>query len=390
MLIHELKLTGLLSFGPDTPPLKMQRLNVLVGPNGSGKSNFIEALGLLRSAATKLAAPMRGAGGGGVVEWVWKGAPGGIASIDAVIDNPGGNQHLRHRIDFSAQGQRFELVDERIENESAYDGYPDPYFYYRFQGGHPVLSIRGTEQKRQLERQDVSLDESILSQRRDPDQFPQMARLADVYERIRLYREWSFGRSSVFRAPQAADLRSDILEENFSNLGLFLNHLRSVPRVKNAIIAQLRNLYEGLDDFDVRIKGGTVEVFLTEVDFVIPASRLSDGTLRFLCLLAILCDPDPPPLICIEEPELGLHPDMLPRIADLLVSASKRTQLVVTTHSDILVDAMTERPECVVVFEKHDSCTQATRLDGEELSDWLKEYRLGQLWTRGQIGGVRW
>ena len=123
---------------------------------------------------------------------------------------------------------------------------------------------------------------------------------------------------------------------------------------------------------------------------MIPASRLSDGTLRFLCLLAILCDSDPPPLICIEEPELGLHPDMLPRIADLLVAASERTQLVVTTHSDILVDAMTDHPECVVVFEKHESCTQATRLNGDELSEWLKEYRLGQLWTRGQIGGMRW
>jgi len=390
MLIHELRLAGLLSFGPDTPPLAMESLNVLIGPNGSGKSNFIEAIGLLRSAATKLAAPMRGTGGGGVTEWVWKGAPNGTAIIDAVIDNPDGNQNLRHYIEFGVQSQRFELIDERIENETPYPGHNDPLFYYRFQHGHPVLSVRGTDQKRQLERQDISLDESILSQRRDPDQYPQMARLADVYERIRLYREWSFGRTSVFRAPQAADLPSDTLEENFSNLGLFLNHLRSVPKVKNAVIAELRSLYEGLDDFDVRIKGGTVEVFLTEGDFVIPASRLSDGTLRFLCLLAILCDPDPPPLICIEEPELGLHPDMLPRIADLLVSASQRTQVVVTTHSDILVDAMTERPECVVVFEKHDSCTQATRLDRDELTEWLKAYRLGQLWTRGQIGGMRW
>jgi predicted ATPase len=390
VLIHELKLGGLLSFGPETPPLKMESLNVLVGPNGSGKSNFIEALGLLRSAATKLAAPVRGTGGGGVTEWIWKGDPKAVASIEAVIDNPDGRQPLRHSIAFCAQAQHFELVDERIENTTPYPGYPDVYFYYRFQNGRPVLSIRGSEQKRQLQRQDIALDESILSQRRDPDQYPEMARLADSYEKSRLFREWSFGRTSVFRAPQAADLRSDILEENFSNLGLFLNHLRSVPKAKNAIISQLRNLYDGLDDFDVRIKGGTVEVFLTEGDFVIPASRLSDGTLRFLCLLAILCDPDPPPLICIEEPELGLHPDMLPRIADLLISASQRTQLVVTTHSDILVDAMTECPQCVVVFEKHDRCTQATRLNEEELADWLKQYRLGQLWTRGQIGGMRW
>lgn len=100
------------------------------------------------------------------------------------------------------------------------------------------------------------------------------------------------------------------------------------------------------------IEGGTVQVFFTEGEFVIPATRLSDGTLRYLCLLAILCDPDPPPLICIEEPELGLHPDVLPKLADHLLAASKYTQLIVTTHSDVLVDAMSETPESIVVCEK--------------------------------------
>ena len=69
----------------------------------------------------------------------------------------------------------------------------------------------------------------------------------------------------------------------------------------------------------------------------------------YLCLLAILCDPKPPPLIGLEEPELGLHPDLLPKVADLLVSAAQRTQLIVTTHSDILVDALTERPDALVI-----------------------------------------
>ena len=111
--------------------------------------------------------------------------------------------------------------------------------------------------------------------------------------------------------------------------------------------------------------------------------------LRYLCLLAILCDPDPPPLICIEEPELGLHPDILPKLADLLVEASHRTQLIITTHSDILVDAMTERPEVVVVCEKHEGATTMRRLKKDELASWLEKYRLGQLWTKGQIGGTR-
>ncbi len=390
MLIHELTLRGLLSFGPDSAPLELRPLNVLIGPNGSGKSNLIEAVGLLRSAVTKLTRPIRGPGGGGVTEWLWKGSSSGHAVLDAVIDNPGGQQNLRHVIEFGERASRFELLDERIENAKPYPGYQEALFYYKFQRGHPVVKARGEDGGRQLQHEWAAHDESILSQLKEPDRYPEITHLAETYGRVRLYCEWSFGRSSVFRNPQQADLPNDVLDENFSNLGLFLNRLRGVPRVKNQIIEQLRDLYSGLDDFDVRIDGGTVQVVLTEGDFTIPASRLSDGTLRYLCLLAILCDPKPPPLICIEEPELGLHPDMLPKLADLMVAASQRTQLVVTTHSDILVDAMTECPESVVIVEKHDGQTQAKRLDAGELAVWLEQYRLGQLWTRGQIGGTRW
>ncbi len=389
MLLHELKLNGILSFGPDTPTLQMRPLNVLIGPNGSGKSNLVEALGLLRSSPSKLASPMRGQSGGGVREWIWKGAKNDLANIEAIIDYPSGRQPLRHRIEFTETASRFELVDEVIENRDPDPGHDDPYFFYHFQNGRPALCVQD-EGTRQLQREDVAPDESILSQRKDPDQYPELAFLASKYSDARLYREWGFGRSSVFRAPQAADLPGDRLEEDFSNLGLFLNHLRGVPAAKKCMLEHLRNLYEGLDDFDVRIRGGTVEVFLTEGDFIIPASRLSDGTLRYLCLLAILCDQTPPPLVCIEEPELGLHPDMMPKLADLMRKASERTQLVVTTHSDVLVDAMTEEPEAVVVMEKRDGQTTMTRLKADDLKSWLDKYRLGELWTRGQIGGTRW
>jgi predicted ATPase len=81
---------------------------------------------------------------------------------------------------------------------------------------------------------------------------------------------------------------------------------------------------------------------------------------------------------------------VLPELARLLVEASERTQLIVTTHSDILVDAMTERPESVVVCEKHDGQTRMRRLKREDLAAWLDKYRLGQLWTKGQLGGTRW
>ena len=98
-----------------------------------------------------------------------------------------------------------------------------------------------------------------------------------------------------------------------------------------------------------------------------PATRLSDGSLRYLCLLAVLCNPTPPLVVCIEEPELGLHPDIIPEVAKLLVEASSRSQIFVTTHSDVLVDALTETPEAVIVCEKEEGATRMRRLDAEEL-----------------------
>jgi predicted ATPase len=388
-LLYSLSLRNLLSFGPDTPVLPLTNLNILIGPNGSGKSNLVEALALLRAAPGDLRAVIRH--GGGVSEWIWKGNARDAASLDVVLSNPGGTQPLRHFLALRTEHQAFSLDDERIENEHPYSGQYQPYFFYRYQRGRPVLNVNGVE--RRLERESVEPDLSILAQRRDPESYPEISFLTDVYGKVRIYREWTFGRNAVFREPQKADMRNDRLEEDFSNLGLFLNRLISrFPKVKTAILAGLRDFYESFSDFNVNIDpaSGTVQVIFTEDDFSIPAVRLSDGTVRYLCLLAILCDPEPPPLICIEEPELGLHPDVLHKLADLLISTSERTQLIVTTHSDILVDAMTERPETLLVCEHHDDRTVIERLSREGLSGWLEQYRLGQLWTKGQIGGTRW
>ena len=112
--------------------------------------------------------------------------------------------------------------------------------------------------------------------------------------------------------------------------------------------------------------------------------------MRYMALLAVLCHPEPPSLVCIEEPEIGLHPDVIVEVADLLREASERCQLIVTTHSDVLVDALTDLPESVVVCEKPDGQTQLKRLDPDDLKSWLEDHRLGQLWRSGELGGNRW
>ncbi len=387
MLIHSIKLTNFLSFGENASSIELKPLNVIIGPNGSGKSNLLESIELLRNAPEQLLKPIRE--GGGVRDWLWKGsqrAP--IASLDAVIENPLAPPKLRYTLSFTEMNQRFEIIDEKIENEKPFGEHPNPIFYYHFNSGRATLNVNGD--RRNLRNEDIDMEKSILAQRRDPDQYPEITYLAQQFAKIKLYREWSFGRYTVPRMPQKTDLPNDMLEPDASNLGLVLNRLRRDPAVKIRLLDALRELYDGIDDYDVQIEGGTVQVFFHEGKFTVPATRLSDGTLRYLCLLAVLCHPSPPPLVCIEEPELGLHPDILPTVAVLMKEASQRCQLIVTTHSDVLVDAMTDQPESVLVAEKTESGTTLTRLDGDKLKPWLETYRLGQLWNRGEIGGNRW
>jgi len=389
MLIKKMKLANVLSFNDDFGEISLGSLNVLIGPNGSGKSNLIEAISLLQSAPQELAAPVRK--GGGIREWLWKGAKKTVptAQIEAIISpSPTGVRDLRYSLSFTEANQRFELEDERLENEHPDTGETNPYFFYRYQQGQPVINVK--EEHRSLQREDVDPQKSILAQRKDPDQYPELTWLGEQFGKIKIYREWTFGRKAELRLPQAADAPNDFLGEDCLNLGLVLNQLRRTPVVKRKILKYLADFYEGVEDFDINVQGGTVQLFLQEGDYTIPATRLSDGTIRYICMLAILCHPSPPPLVCIEEPELGIHTDILPQLATLIKEASTRTQLFITTHSDVLVDELTDMPDSILVCDKIAGSTSIKRLDAEQLKNWLKQYTLGELWRKGEIGGNRW
>ncbi|MDP3425413.1 MAG: AAA family ATPase [Burkholderiaceae bacterium] len=392
MLIKSLQLANLLSYGPDHPPIELRPLNVLVGANGSGKSNFLEAISLLQAAPDQIARPVRD--GGGIHDWLHQtaGQTGARpdAWVEAVIANGHDAEYFRYRVTFNEMGGRFQIQDEFLEYEKTQPGKAQPYFFYRWNGGHPVLNAKGMGE-RGLQRDSIQPDLSILAQKRDADIYPELTWVARQLDSIRQYRDWTFGRYATPRLAQKTDAPNDRLEPDCSNLGLMLNRLRMNGAARRKLIAALRQVYEGIEDVDVSIQGGTVQVFLLEANgCAIPATRLSDGTLRYLALLTVLCDPDPPPLVTIEEPELGLHPDMLPVVADLLTDASERTQLIVTTHAPGLVDALTDQPECILVCERGETGTTIERLDAKQLQPWLEKYRLGQLWTSGQLGGNRW
>lgn len=395
-LLKAATLRGFLSFGPDVAEFPLEPLNVLIGPNASGKSNFVEAMSVLRAVPRDLPKPIRE--GGRVRDWLWQAVPGGegarSASLELVFSGgmiaDKGNPEVRYRLVFGVEGDSFVVLDERLENAHKDPGYPKPFFYFGYENGRPMLSVRHQDEKRALRREFINRAQSILSQRRDPEEYPELGRLAEILAGIRIYRSWHFGPDAAVRAACAADVRTDHLSERLDNLPARLLALKRSPVVKRRMVALVREMAPGFDDFEVTPDGGLLTLRLTEGDLSIPARRLSDGTLRYLCLVAILVDPDPPPLIVIEEPELGLHPDIHPQLAKLLLEASRRTQLIVTTHSDVLVDALTETPEAVVVCENVGGSTRLERLDAETLRPWLDKYRLGQLWLSGEIGGTRW
>jgi predicted ATPase len=392
MLLKKLKVTGLLSFGPEGVDLPLRDLNVFIGANGSGKSNFLEILALLKAAPRSLPDPIKEMGG--IREWLWKGEGAtGEGTVVAVVENPKAEMALRHYLAMREHGGRFEVVDERIENARSSVGkpenfIPETWFHYNFGRGNPILKDQ-LEQERRLQREQLRPEESILSQVKDPERYPALTHLQDKYTQIRLFRNWSFGPGAALRKEQSTSGRNDFLSEGGENLALVLSKMKS--RVKKELRTGLEQLYQGIIDIDIQINEGGAQLFLEEEGGrLIPATRLSDGTLRYLCLLAILLHPEPPPLVAIEEPELGLHPDVLPCVAQLLAEASQRTQLVVTTHSQMLVDALEEQPESVVVCERIEGVSRFERLNAAQLKDWLKKYSLGTLWSMGELGGNPW
>jgi predicted ATPase len=193
---------------------------------------------------------------------------------------------------------------------------------------------------------------------------------------------------------QRSGFESNTLAGDSINLAQVLKAMRDRgdQAVFESLIELMRKFYEPVKDVDTELLGAYLRIMIKEdgLSSRTPAERLSDGTLHWLVLLIILLNPAPPPVICIDEPELGLHPDIIPTLADLLVDAAKRTQLIVTTHSTALIDAFSDDPEAVCICERVEGSTAIRRLDKDRLKVWLKDYSLGHLWASGEIGGNRW
>ena len=184
-LIKNIKIKNLLSFNEIGIDLELKNLNILIGANGSGKSNFLEAISLLQSAPGYLSSPVKDSGG--ISVWLHKATESSIASIEVLtsLKNSKKNLPIKHSISFSEVGNKFDLQDEKIEDSKSSNSLKEPYFYYKFRNNHPILNIKGKQ--RALKSIDIDPEQSILSQRKDPDQYPEITKLSVEYQKIRIY-----------------------------------------------------------------------------------------------------------------------------------------------------------------------------------------------------------
>lgn len=389
--IKSLSLKNFLSYGEEATTVELKPLNIIIGVNGSGKSNFIQALRLLQNIPTNVSEIFKY---DSVDDWLWKGSNQlSVAEIEALVE-PITKKYipLQYVLKFTARNRRFAIEDEIIRDLYSGNSIPKKtHFYYRHNEKEPFLVDNRQEVVKMLDKKSNA---SILQQNWDKALFPEISYLREQFQSMRIYQNWNFSSSQPPRLAENIVEDDEFLNENLSNLAAVLNKLEENPNVIDSIQRHLAEFYPYTRRISTPSSFNVRQLMLGEKNSnrAIPASRLSEGTLRYLCLLVILCHPSPPPVICLEEVDLGLHPNRMQALADLIVEASKRTQIILTTQSDMFLASFSEVFEKdeddqtnLIVCERDEKGSQLHQQDKKRLQMLLEDDDLGSIWLRGAL-----
>ena len=403
MRIIELAIEGYRSFKSQT--WRPGDLNVVIGPNASGKSNLLRVLEMIGQAAQgRLGRHVQQEGGMDAL--VWDGQAEAVAVRVKMTPIPPYNDVARDALSYELRLRRLgTLSSYRIERELLANQLQMPLLQRDPQQGavysmeDQKLAPHGSKTTTTTpapEHPVVARSESL------PEEEPLMASLGGPFTPNRIVSEFarelaSWGIYPAFFTGRDAPVRKAAvarhekrLQPDGQNLITVLHTLYSDNReFKEDLNTGMRAAFG--DDFeelvfppaaDQRIQ---LRIAWKSLRRAAPSADLSDGTLRFLYLLAILANPDPPGLIAIDEPETGLHPTMLRIVAEYARDAAGRTQVVLTTHSPELLDAFGDDPPTTTVTDWSEGQTMLRVLAGENLDYWLKKYTLGELYRSWEL-----
>ena len=400
-MIKELIIRDFFSFkGEHTIELNTG-VNILVGVNGSGKTSFLNAITML----------YEGIAGGGLSslfrQW---------GSYNAIVNACGEQKPdcfsvtyvfdadvLRKVVSASpfkndvyykitvfpiGDGTNYTLCETLYSEDST--GKKKTFSYLEFRNGIGQISVR-TKSGIEVEKYDdgmLSAQELVLRQITDPQRYLPSFVVREAISAIAGYSKFNFDK--VRQPADANDVKRLI------STGENLTHLLS--NLNNNYTFQYEKIRECLSDINPNFTGIGYNVFGSRLylslreknlSHAIDALHMSDGTLKYLLLLSIFHNPQRGTLVFIDEPESCLHPDMIRSVAKMMKMAAKTSQIIVATHSALLLNAF--ELDDILVFEKNDKNeTQIIRYSEDDFGDREDELLPGQLWLNGEIGGKRW
>jgi len=383
-------------------PLHFTGLNIFIGPNGAGKSNLFEALKFLpdsfQNGLHKAFLDRRG--------------PSSVLNKNLTLPNellfkwifspiPAISRGIN--IEYLLNLQIFSDMSFAIQKEALQEERPrrsleqQPWKYMDFSQGHGVVNVYDEVTPRGFEQKDtVSPSELAIREISSRTSYPALYQIRSEISSWAFYNGNNMSINLIQDRPAEIDPLQYHLSSTGENLAIMMFNLisRDEAGFESALHRTLTALCDDFEDLkfplldsnhiEMRWKSRNIKTK------PLTLKELSDGTIRMLCWIAVLTHPSPSPLICIDEPELGIHPAWIPILADLIKSAARKTQVIIATHSPDLLDHFSDSPDNVVVTETGENGMAIfRRLCAEELTEWLQKYRLGELYRRREsvLGG---
>lgn len=353
-MLDRITIEGFKSF--DSIELSLRRLSLLVGPNGAGKSNFIQVFELL----------------GEIIR----------GELELSVGRSGGASTLLHST--SRRADRIVIKAEFASNGYEIALIPTDDDSLIFEHENPWFIDRGKYQAPYIEHLGAGHRESRLRTSSKGTARWVLSRMTPWF----VYHFHDTSRSAPVK--RKGDINdNDVLRSDVSNLAAFLYRLRETNRSHyDRIVDTVRSVAPFFDDFQLRPDRLNTDRIQLEwkqrsSSSYFGPNALSDGTLRFICIATLFLQPNPPSLILLDEPELGLHPYAISLVAEMLEACSE--QIIVATQSVTLLNRLDISD--VLIAEQIDGATKLTRPDPQALEAWLGEYGLGELWEKNLLGG---
>ncbi|MGO9120751.1 MAG: AAA family ATPase [Desulfomonilaceae bacterium] len=360
--------------------LKVKPFMVLIGANGVGKTSMLDAFALLSASASgNLNSTVSQFGGIGSLLTRDK-----TEELSFLVDmTVPGHEPLEYQLHLSPRGTGYYIPRETLSQDR---GYPDPFKHIDSSDG--TIRYYETDDHR-LVRPNWEYDPLETSLSQVPKMFREPEELRRILATATQYHVLDVSPRAPVKMPQTMKPAS-LPGADGEDLVPYLYYLREGDRNRfDAILDSLASAFPDFEELNFPpIAAGTLAITWKDRRFNKPMymHELSEGTLRFLWLVSLLQSPNLSTVTMIDEPEVSLHPELLSLLAELMREASKRTQLIVATHSDSFVRFLS--PEEVVVMDiNEDGCATATWADSLDLEKWLAEYSLDEVWRLGRMGG---